>query len=142
MTNTSKVALVLLVAIAAFLFGYVPQFLENRRLQTEIEANQANITRLQTQTKVDEIRSLAGKALLQAMRQNYGTAAELSTQYFNNVQDLRAKTDNTALQSSLSELLKLRDPITSGLAQANPAIVSELQSLLQRSYELPGALPQ
>ena len=137
MANRFKIGLVLLLAVGAFLGGFIPQFLENRRLRSEIEASRTSLGRFQIQAEVDEIRNLAGKTLLQASRQNYGTAAELATQYFNSVQSLMSKTDNTALQSALSELLKLRDPIMSALAQANPAVVSELHSLLQRSYDLP-----
>jgi hypothetical protein len=136
------IALALLIAIVAFLVGFVPQFLENRRLRSEIETNQAGVNQLRTQAEVEAIRNLAGKTLLQTLRQNYGNAAELSTQYFNKVQELMRKTENPALQSSLSELMKMRDSITSGLAQGNPTTLSELQALLQRSYELPDAVPQ
>jgi hypothetical protein len=91
------------------------------------------------QIEIDQLRTLAGRMLLETSRQNYGIAAAHSTEYFNKARELAAKADDQSLRSALSALLDARDSITSGLAQGNSVIVPELQSLLQRTYDIPNA---
>jgi hypothetical protein len=126
-------------ALAVFLVGFFPQFLEKRRLRTELAETQAWLSVAQRQTAIDELRRLAGRMLLEATRLNYGTAREHSTAYFNKLRELADKPDYASMNTSLRELLNSRDAITGGLAQANPSIISELQSLLERTYNLPDA---
>jgi hypothetical protein len=137
MTIGTKVGAVVVAVAAAFLIGFIPEFLQTRRLQTELDTARENVSRLQVQAQVDEARRLAGRMLLQVYRQNYGTAGELSTKYFDTLRVIADRTDNPSLKSSAAELLQLRDPITMALAQANAAVVPELQALLQRNYDLP-----
>ena len=125
------------VVLAVFLAGFVPQFLDKRRLMTELEDTRTTLSTAQLQIEIDEIRSLAGRMLLEASRQNYGAASTHSTEYFNKVRDLAGETENASLKTALSALLDVRDSISSGLAQGKPTIIPELQSLLQRTYDVP-----
>ncbi len=125
------------VVLALFLSGFVPQFLGKRRLETELRNTRLLLATAETQIEIDEIRSLAGRMLLEASRQNYGTASTHSTEYFNKVRNLAGEAENPALKTALSGLLDARDSINSGLAQGKPTIIPELQSLLQRTYDVP-----
>ena len=127
------------VVLAVFLAGFIPQFLDKRRLETELEDARTKLSTAQLQIEIDEIRSLAGRILLESSQQNYGTAATHSTEYFNKVRDLAGKTENASLKTALSALLDTRDSISSGLAQGKPTITAELQALLQRTYDVPDA---
>ena len=127
------------LVLAVFLAGFVPQFVNKRRLQNELEDVGDRLSTARLQIEIDQLRTLAGHMLLETSRQNYGIAAAQSTEYFNKARELADRAENQSLQSSLSELLDARDSITSGLAQGNSAIVPELQSLLQRTYDLPNA---
>jgi hypothetical protein len=139
MNSKWKVIVSAAVVLAVFLAGFVPQFLDKRRLRAELEDTRTRLSTAQFQIRVDEIRSLAGRMLLEASRQNYGTASTHSTEYFNKVRELAGETENASLKTALSALLDARDSISSGLAQGKPTIIPELQSLLQRTYDVPRA---
>jgi hypothetical protein len=123
--------------LAVFLAGFVPQFVSRRQLQNELDDVRARLSTARLQIEVDHLRTLAGRMLLETWRQNYGVAAMHSTEYFNKVRELAGTAEARSLRPSLSALLDARDSITSGLAQGNPMIVAELQSLLQITYDLP-----
>jgi hypothetical protein len=58
---------------------------------------------------------------------------------FNHLRELADKAQDASLKSSILSLMETRDSITSGLAQGSPSIIPEIQALMQRMYELPGA---
>ena len=126
-----------LAILAAFLLGFVPEFLQKRRVQNDLETTQTRLVAAQQQKAIDEIRMMAGRILLEASRKNYGLARDDSTALFNKVRELAEKTDNTSLKSSLLVLANWRDSITSGLAQGDALVIPELQLLLEHTYDLP-----
>jgi len=127
--------------MAAFVIGFVPQFLQKRQVQNDLETTRARFAIAQQQNAVDEIRMMAGRILLEASRKNYGIAGEHSTALFNKVRELAEKNDNASLKASLLILANWRDSITGGLARGDALIVPELQLLLEHTYELPNILP-
>jgi len=129
----------LVAILAAFSIGFVPQFTARRRLQADLSETRARLAVAERQIEIDEIRGLAGRMLLETSRQNYGNARELSTAYFNKVSELAEKTEDPALQAALLKLLSARDSITSALAQGNASVVTELQALLNDTYNAPDA---
>jgi hypothetical protein len=138
-TTKWKIITAFIAVIAVFLLGFVPQFLAKRRVTAELEDVRARLSIAQEQMAIDEVRKLAGWTLLEASRQNYGTAREYSTQYFNKLRELADTSGSATLKNSVTELLKSRDSITSGLAQGTASVVSELQTLLSATYSLPEA---
>jgi hypothetical protein len=140
MTTKAKLLSSLIVILAAFLVGFMPQWLQNRRQTSELQTARETISRLQLQTEIEGIRNLAARMLLQASRQNYGNAGELSTDFFNRVQQLTATSTDSAVHTTAADLLQLRDSITSSLAQGNPAVVPDLQTLLQRTIDIPDSV--
>jgi hypothetical protein len=138
-TTKWKVIAAFVVITAAFLAGFVPQFLEKRRVTAELQDVRTRLSTAQKQMAIDEVRNLAGLILLHASHHNYGTAREYSTQYFNKLRELADQSESATLKSSASELLQSRDSITSGLAQGTSSVVSELQVLLAATYSLPDA---
>jgi hypothetical protein len=134
-----KVKMVLAVCVvgASFLAGFVPKFLEVRQLRAQLADTRTSLSDADLQRNINEIRILAGRILLEASRQNYGTAAGYSTDYFDRVRELRERTENPQTQTALAELVSQRDSITSGLAQADAAVISALQMLVEKTYNLP-----
>jgi hypothetical protein len=128
-----------IVVVLVFLAGFLPQFLDKRRLRAELENTRTELSIAQRQIGIDEIRRSAGRMLLEASRKNFGTAGEHSTEYFNKLREMVAKEEHAAATDSFTELLSLRDSITTSLAQGNASVVSELQSLLEKTYNLPNA---
>jgi hypothetical protein len=137
--NKGKIITGLVVLLVVFLGGFIPQYLDKRRLQEELEQTRTQLSASQLQNDIDQARNLAGKMLLEASRQNYGTAAEHSTNLFNHLRELADKAQDASLKTSILSLMETRDSITSGLAQGSPSIIPEIQALMQRMYELPGA---
>lgn len=135
--NRSKLIGGLVVLLAVFLTGFIPQYLGKRRLQSDLDDTRAQLSTAQLQNHIDKARNLAGRMLLEATRQNYGNAGELSTNVFNELSNLAGQAENPAVKSAVTELMQQRDAITSGLAQGNPSIIPDLQSFLQRLYDLP-----
>jgi molecular chaperone GrpE (heat shock protein) len=67
---------------------------------------------------------------LEATRKNYGTAQEHSRRFFDQVQQATTQTAAPAVKKTLDDVLKLRDPITTALANNDPAVLSGLQLVL------------
>lgn len=137
MSTRTKIILGAAVLLGSFLLGFIPQILENWRLQGEIARLQSEVSVAQRQAEIDALRNLAGRMLLEALQKNYGVAQELSTSYFDKTQKLEAEADNPALMAPLSQLLADRDAITAALTQGSPSVVPDLQSLLRRTNDLP-----
>jgi hypothetical protein len=140
MSTKGKVITGAIVVVLVFLAGFLPQFLDKRRVQAELEATRANLSTAQRQIAIDEIRRLAGRMLLEASRKNFGTAGEHSTEYFDKLREMVDKPEHAGAKDSLVQLLSLRDPITSGLAQGNAPVLAELQSLMEKTYNLRDAM--
>jgi len=137
-----KLILAVVAGIAVFLIGFIPQYRENYRLKTEYEKTQNRVVQLERQMKIENLRDLAGRILLQASQLNYGIASDLSARYFNAVAELAGDAADERLKSSLLELLKVRDAVTGALAQGSAGVMPDLQSLAQRTYDLPDAIPR
>jgi hypothetical protein len=140
MNTKWKIIVGAIVVVLVFLGGFVPQFLDKRRIRTELADTRTTLATAQRQIAIDEIRELAGRMLLEASRKNFGIAREHSTEYFNKLREMLDKPENAAARTSLAELLNLRDSITSSLAQGNASVLSELQLLMEKTYNLPDAV--
>ena len=136
MKTKSKYIFGALAILVSFLIGFVPQLRETWRLRAEIAETQAELSNTQLHVRIDALRNLAGKMLLEGMQQNYGFAQTLSTQYFDRLQQLASEAESPDLKNSLSKLLEERDAITAGLTQGSSSVIPDLQSLLQRTYDI------
>jgi hypothetical protein len=75
------------------------------------------------------LRSNAGLLLLEVQDQNYGTAREHSTAWFDEAAAIEPTTDHASLSSTLSELIGRRDRVTSLLTEGNADSGSEIRAL-------------
>src|SRR5690348_11152107 len=137
MSSRTKSLLSLSVVLVAFLVGFVPKFRETRRLESELANTRTSLSSAELQHAIDEIRVLGGRILLEASRQNYGTAGERSTDYFNKIIELRDRSESPQLKAALADLANQRDTITTALAQGKTSVVSTLQALIEQTYNLP-----
>ena len=134
MTNKTKVIAGLLILLATFLIGFVPQYLDKVRLRNELRTSDERVMLLQLDVRMAELRDLCGMMLLEVQGQNYGLAREFSTQYFEKVREV-AEDAPDPLGQPLRELLTNRDSINALLAQTDPASSSQIQMLCRRTYE-------
>ena len=136
MTTKAKIVLWLTLLIAAFLFGLVPQYLQKQQLRGELIAANERMGSVERNLKMAELRDLAGLMLLEVLRHNYGSAKDYSSSYFDKVRKAAENPQNESQKKGLEEILANQDSLTSALAQADPASLSQVQMLAARTYEI------
>jgi hypothetical protein len=137
MNTKSKVIAALVLLLAVFLLGFVPQYTDKRRVQAELRTLQERLSVAERQNEIDRMRQLAGQMLLEASRLNYGNTREYSTQYFDRLRKLADTSQDPSSKASLSELLSTEDSISKDLAEGSPSVLPKLQTLLERTNSLP-----
>jgi hypothetical protein len=126
----NRLILWLALLFAGFLAGFIPQYLKAQRSDAELSNTRQQLTSCRAETQLSQLRDTAAMMYLEATRKNYGIAQEYSQHFFDQVQQATAQTADPAVKKSLDDILKLRDPITAALAKGDPAVLSDLQSVL------------
>jgi molecular chaperone GrpE (heat shock protein) len=126
----NRLVLWLVLLVAGFLAGFIPQYLKAQRGRAELSNAQQQLTSCRAETQLSKLRDTAAMMYLEAIRKNYGIAQEHSQHFFDQVQQATAQTADPAVKKTLDDILKLRDPITAALAKGDPAVLSDLQSVL------------
>lgn len=125
-----------ILLVVVFLVGFLPQFLEARRVRNDLADSGERIASLELDLKLAELRDLSGMMLLEALRQNYGLARDHSSSYFERLQELVTENPDLSTAADLRELLGRRDSITAIIAQNDPATLTEIQELYFRTHEI------
>jgi len=107
------------ILIAVFALGYIPSCVSAR------SAAEQNI-RLQRSLKLSDLQGHLGMASYEANRNNYASAAQQSTEFFNGLREMLNNIDDATLRQNLEKVLARRDEITTNLAQADPAVKEKL----------------
>src|SRR3990172_2192441 len=76
MTTRTRVIAGLLILLAAFLIGFVPQYMDKVRLRNELRTSGEQVMSLGLDLRMAELRDLCGMMLLEVQGQNYGLARE------------------------------------------------------------------
>jgi hypothetical protein len=127
----NRVIIAAVVLVAAFLVGFIPQYLKANRLDTELQqARQANFGA--------ELRDLIGLAYVQANQKNYGLAAATMTRFFNRTRDVANQIADPNARKGLENLLVTRDKVTAALAKGDAGVVGDLQELFMKTRQATG----
>jgi hypothetical protein len=129
-------ALWLVLLVSGFLLGFVPQYLQKRELQTQMQNPQKIIDGLKLQIRLGELRDLAGEILLELTRQNYGLAREHVTQYYSKLKEAIDAVEDPVLKKSLQDLFNTQDSFPTSLGAANASSVTAAQPIVSRTYEI------
>lgn len=122
----NRVIIAAVVPVAAFLVGFIPQYLKANRLDTELQqARQTNFGA--------ELRDLIGLAYVQANQKNYGLTAATMTRFFNRTRDVANQIGDPNARKSLENLLVTRDKVTAALAKGDAGVVGDLQELFMKT---------
>ena len=127
--NTIIVAGVL--AIAAFLAGFLPSYAKVRRLENDLR-------QAQQENRLAQLRDLAGVAYLEASQKNYGLAAGASARFFERTREVAAQTPQSSGRTALQDLLSGQDKITALLAKGDPGALDNLQTLFVKTRQATG----
>ena len=130
------VSLWIILLAGGFLGGFVPEYLKNRELRTELENPQKTIEALKFQVQMGELRDLASLTLLELSRQNYGLARDYSTQYYNKLKDTIDTVQDVNLKHSLEELANTQNSFTTDLTGANPTSLTASQPIVSKTFEV------
>jgi len=123
------------LVVVAFLFGFVPQYLNGRDLNNQLEAVRQQLASEREKSQMDELGLLCGHVYLETNLKNYGLASQYSSEFFDSVQAMMSKSPNSNRKSFLQEELAQRDSVTGGLAKGDPSTLSAVQDLFRRALE-------
>ena len=123
------------LAVAAFLLGFVPQYVKARQLANQVGAERQQFSSERENSQMDELGLLCGYVYLQTNLKNYGLAGQYSTKFFNRVRAMNSQAPDASRQAFLQSVLAKRDSITQGLAKGDPSIVGALQDLFQSTLQ-------
>ncbi|MDT8067395.1 MAG: hypothetical protein ROO76_04440 [Terriglobia bacterium] len=126
----NRLILCLVLLVAGFLAGFVPQYLKSQRRAAELTTAEQQLASCRVETQLSQLRDTAAMMYLEATRKNYGLAQEHSRRFFDQLQQVTAQTTDPAVKTTLDGVLKLRDPITATLAKGDAAVLSDLQLVL------------
>lgn len=122
-----------ILVVAAFLLGFVPQYLKSHTLDNQLDAVRGQLKSERDKSQMDALSLLCGHVYLEADLKNYGLAGQLSTKFFDGAQAMMSQTSDSSRQHFLQETLAQRDAVTSGLAQGDPGTLSAMQDLFRRA---------
>jgi len=117
--------------LAAFLLGFIPQYLKGRALDSQLSAVRQQLILEREHAQMGELGLLCGHVYLESSLSNYGMAGQYSSKFFDEVQAMMSQGPNVTRQSFLQNALAQRDAITAGLAKADPATLPVVQNLFQ-----------
>ena len=124
--NTIIVAGVL--AIAAFLAGFLPSYAKGKRLENDLR-------QAQQENRLAQLRDLA---YFQASQKDYGLAAGTSARFFERTREVAAQTPQSGGRTALQDLLSGQDKITALLAKGDPGALDNLQTLFVKTRQATG----
>ena len=128
----NRVIIAAVVLGAAFLVGFIPQYVKANRLDTELrQARQANFGA--------ELRDLIGLAYVQANQKNYGLSAATMTRFFNRTRDVANQMADPNSRKGIENLLVTRDKVTAALAKGDAGVVGDLQELFMKTRQATGS---
>jgi hypothetical protein len=110
--------------VVGFLLGFIPEYQRASRLAEQLES-------VRLESKLREIRELAGLSYIDALKMNYGSAAENSEGMFNVAREVANDTKNDGLRSSLTGLLGFHDTVKGKLSAGDASVLEPLQQIVQ-----------
>lgn len=135
MTHRNKILVIVVVICAAFLLGFVPEYVGVRNLRSQVASSNRTINADQATTRELDLDLLLGYVYLQINLKNYGLANQYATQFFNGVRQAESLTSDPERQKFLQSALSKRDTVVSGLAKGDPATVAIVQRMFQEAIE-------
>jgi hypothetical protein len=123
------------LVLAAFLLGFVPQYLKTRDVDNQLGAVRQQLNSEREKSQMEALGLLCGYIYLETNLKNYGLASQHSTQFFDRVRVMTGQQSDSNWQAFLQAALAKRDLITGGLAKGDPATLSEVQDLFHSALE-------
>ncbi|HEX6041139.1 hypothetical protein [Longimicrobium sp.] len=126
MDRNRQIAIVVGIALVAFLLGFVPQWMRANRAGEDRDAARFELRMAQTEGKI-------GAALTESLRSNYERARQLMTEVFDELQTSAPRLQGTQ-RREVDAILSGRDEIITLLARAAPESSQRLMLLYTRYH--------
>ena len=123
------------LVLAAFLLGFVPQYLKAKDLDNQLGAARRQLNWERERSQMDQVGLLCGYIYLETNLKNYGLASQYSTQFFDRVRVMMGQQTDSNRQAFLQTALTKRDLVTAGLAKGDPGTLSAVQDLFYSALE-------
>ncbi|HEX4231917.1 MAG TPA: hypothetical protein VHZ07_24840 [Bryobacteraceae bacterium] len=120
-----------ILLLAAFLLGYIPQSQQVNSLTAELKTARDNQHQLAAQLQIDTIRDQFSRAYLETTRNNFGLASQNATRGFDVIASA-SNISNPPMKSALEEISGQRNPVLSALAKADPNVRNQLAAILDK----------
>ena len=120
-----------ILVLAAFLLGFVPQYVKARQLQGQLDNARHELADT-------HLRDLSALAYVQAVQKNYGLAAETSGRFFTRVRQAANEAGNDTRKAALEGLMAPHDRVMEELAKADPGVVTDLGDLYLKTRRATG----
>ena len=121
--------------VAAFLLGFVPQYLKSRNLEKQLNSTRQELASQGVKLQGDDLDLLIGYVYLQTNLKNYGLAGEYSTRFFDRVRAMEVQVSDPNRQKFLQAALSKRDAVIGALAKGDPSTAATVQQLFQSALE-------
>ncbi len=128
----TKIAVVLLLLIAAFLGGYLPEHSKVSKLEDELRE-------AKRQSTLARLRDLSGLAYIQASQKNYGLASKTSAAFFKQLQEVVDQTADATAKQTFQDLLSTREKIAAELEKGDAEVMNDLHPLFVKTQQLAGS---
>ena len=129
LSKSAKLITALILLVAAYLAGFLPPYLENRRLTSQIRDLQNRFSDSEAKQEVTSLRNDLAMILLDIEENNFGVAKDRSTRFFDKLRQAIPNLRDHQLRQQLSSILGRRDEITADLTSLNPEISSKIRKL-------------
>ena len=126
----------LLLIVAAYVFGFWPQYQDAQQARMEMQSVTQQLNQAQAKLGLCALQQRLLAVIQQASAKNYGDAATLSTQFFNQASEESQRQIDPNVKAKLASILKQRDTVTSDLAKADPASLTVLQGIGSTMFTL------
>jgi hypothetical protein len=134
------ISLWVILLVGGFAGGFIPEYLKNRELRTELANPQQAIDTLKLQVQMSEVRDAASLMLLELSRQNYGLARDNAGQFYEKLKDATDATQDPTFKKSLQDLSATRDSLIAQMTTAGPATLAAAQPIVMKTFEVTKAV--
>ena len=116
-----------------FLLGYIPSCSDARFARRQQSS-------LEYRLKFAELNNKLGMMSYEANRNNYASAMQFSTEFFDGLQSISNEVEDRAMRDKLKVFLSKRDEITTNLAQADPVVKDKLAAMFAEMCQMTDSL--
>lgn len=124
-----------ILVIAAFLFGFIPQYRKTTSLHEELTGAQQQLNAEREKSQMEKAGLLIGYIYLETNLKNYGLAGQSAPKFFDEVHAMANRTTNASWQALIPAVAAKRDQVISGLAKGDPATLAAVQDIFQRMLD-------